>query len=160
MYVWMDCKETKSSCTRHIPIILKIPNEKMLEKMAIEEEAVRTSKAYQDKCTAVKHIPNGWLDVTAQVQKDIAIQNGFTDEMSCEIACNMLRTAHLLYPLNELLKTIPLYVRNNKANKGTLSSGDTAPEMDLYDFDGKTVKLHTLLNTNTQKTIIISATGT
>ncbi|AYV84767.1 MAG: hypothetical protein Hyperionvirus38_5 [Hyperionvirus sp.] len=136
---------------------LKIPNEKLLEKMVLEEETIRTSKAYEDKCTAVKHIPNGWLEVTASIQKDIVIKNGFTDSMSCDVACNMLRTAHILYPKNEIFTKVPLYVRNNKANIGTLTVGDIAPEISLHDLDGKAIQLHTLL---AKKTIIISATGT
>ncbi|AYV81817.1 MAG: hypothetical protein Harvfovirus65_4 [Harvfovirus sp.] len=145
--------DEKKSC----PIILKYPNEKMLEKMAMEEEAMRSSKEYQDKCTLVKDIPNGWLEVTAAMQKDIAIKNGFTDEMSLDVAVNMLRTAHIKFPLNDIFKR-SLYVRNNKANKGTLLPGDDAPDVTLHDLAGTSISLHSLISS--RKTIIISATGT
>lgn len=146
-----------------LPIFLKLPNEKLLEKMIEEEEDVRTSKDYQDKCTAVKHIPNGWLDVTAQLQIEIVKRNGFDDQMSCDVACNMLRRAHLLYPDNEKFKKLPLYVRNNKAKQGTLKVKDNMPNISLNDLDGSSHDLFDLVSPDKKeikKTIMISATGT
>lgn len=111
-------------------LILKIPNEQLLELMIAEEEKIRTSKYYQDKCTAVKNIPNGWLKVTEEVQNDIAKKYGFTDKMSCDIACNMARRAHILYPNNQKFQKVPLQVRNNKAMLGNLILGDIPPNTD------------------------------
>ncbi len=84
--------------------IIKTPNEKMLEKLIKEEAMIRMSKEYQDECTAVKDIPNEWLNVTEKMQQKVAKNNEFDDDKykSCHITCNMMRRAraHILFPDN------------------------------------------------------------
>jgi hypothetical protein len=140
-------------------LVLRVPNEKLLEEMIEEEERVRTSKYYQDKCTQVKDIPNGWLDVTALVQTDIAKSHGFTDKMSCDIACNMMRRAHILFPNNEKFKSVPLQVRNNKANIGGLSAGDALPNIELYDQGEVKISLSSLVDSS-RPTVIFAGSQT
>lgn len=122
---------------------VKIPCETDLEKLVLEEEKIRMSKEYQNICTSVKDIPNGWLDETAKMQKELVRKHGFTDDISCDIACNRLRRARYIYPNNPIFKT-PVYVRENKANVGTLKIGDTLPNITIYDIHKKPVKLHDL----------------
>lgn len=130
-------------------VIIKTPNEKMLEKLIMEEAELRASQLYRDRCTAVKDIPNGWLTITDQFQQEIARNNGFDDEISCHITCNMMRRAHLLYPDNITFKTIPIQVKNNKAKQGVLKIGDTVSQkiktMHLFDLEGARLTLSDLL---------------
>jgi len=141
---------------------IKIPNEKMLEEMIIEEEKRRMSNEYRDKCTEVKDIVNGWLEVTAQMQIDVVSSFGFTNKISCDIVCNMMRRAHILYPHNEIFKTVPLQVRNNKATQGTLTIGDVMPEFDIVDIvRGNACSLSSLIDIHTKKpSVIIMSSAT
>lgn len=126
-------------------IIIKIPTEKGLELMIIEEEKIRTSKEYQNLCTKVKNIPNGWLDVTEQIQINLVKKYGFIDSISCDVACNHLRRAQYMYPNNPIFKQVPTYVRENKANIGTLDVGSIVPNITLHSHDLSTIKLHDLI---------------
>lgn len=139
-------------------ICIKFPNEKLLEKMIEEEELIRTSNDYRDKCTQVKNIPNGWLDVTANVQKNIAKKFGFTDEISCNIACNMMRRAYLLYPDNENFKLIPTQVRCNKAKQCKYSIDDICPDIKLHDLQDNCHQLYKLFDD--RPTLIIAGSQT
>jgi hypothetical protein len=127
---------------------IKIPNEQTLEKMIIEEEQIRNSKEYIDKCTEVKDIPNGWLTVTGQMQTDLVKRYGFTDEMSCDVALNRLRRASTIYPNNKIFKEVPVYIRNNKAQEGYLKEGDIAPNIILHTIDTNKIELKDLLQDN------------
>lgn len=125
---------------------LKIPNEKMLEDMIEEEERIRNSDYYRNKCTEIKYIPNGWLSLTENIQRDIVKLYSFTDEMSCNVACNMMRRAHILFPNNLKFKNIPQQVKYNKANKGKYVANDDCPNVSLYDLDGTNINLHKLMD--------------
>lgn len=115
-------------------IIIKIPTEKQLEVMIDEEEQIRMSKHYQDECTKVKNVPNGWLKYTETMQEDLVKKHGFDDEISCDVACNRLRRARYIYPDNPKFKE-PVYVRENKARKGDLKVGDDVPEIKIHKMD-------------------------
>lgn len=127
---------------------IKIPTEKQLEILVTKEEEIRMSKEYQDECTRVKDIVNGWQDVTDQMQKKLVRDHGFDDEISCEVACNRLRRAQYLYPNNKTFKTVPVYVRENKATIGNLKVDSDVPNVNLVNMDGKETKLHDLLDNN------------
>jgi hypothetical protein len=130
----------------HSPITIKIPKKETLIEMLKEEEKRRFSSEYQIACTAVKHIPNGWLDITAKMQQSIATDFGFDDEISNDIACNHLRRAQYMYPNDPEFKSIPVYVRENKANEGTLKVGDDIPNVVLYDMNHNKRLLHDLID--------------
>jgi len=133
------------------------PNEKMLELMIIEEEKRRMSKEYADECTSVKDVPDGWLAVTDNMQKSVVKSFGFVNEMSCDIACNMMRRANIIYPDNKIFKEVPLYVRNNKANQGNLNVNDPMPDFLVYDIEqeNKTHKLSDLVSSENKKMTVI-----
>ena len=124
--------------------IIKLPDEATLTLMVQEEEIIRNSPEYAKACTAVKDTVNGWLDVTADIQHQIVQKYGFTDEISCDIAINMLRTAHHLYPDNPVMQN-RIQARHNKARIGILNVGDTVPDVVLYNSDAQTVHLHDIL---------------
>jgi hypothetical protein len=139
---------------------LKLPNEKMLELMIIEEERRRMSIEYQTDCTRVKDIPNGWLDVTAQMQKDVVASFGITDKMSSDITCNMMRRAHIIYPENEIFRTVPLQVRNNKATLGNLKVNDQIDDIldtIVYDLNNNEINFMNLFDLNKPNVIFFSS---
>jgi hypothetical protein len=129
------------------PFILKRATEETLEAMSRMEEEIRMSQEYLDECTKVKSIPDGWLTVTANMQKKVAANFGFTDEINNEIACNDLRRAHIEYPDNLIFKQ-SVQVRCNKANIGTLQDGDTVPNVLLHTVDNLIIGLNDLLQEN------------
>lgn len=136
---------------------IKIPTEKCLEQMIIREEEIRMSKEYQDECSKVKDVVNGWLDVTAKMQSELVKEFGFTDEVSSDIAVNMLRRARYLYPDNNIFKTVPVYVRENKANEGKLKENDECPNIQLFTNCKQQIKLHDLLENDTLNVIFASS---
>lgn len=143
-------------------LTFKIPNEKMLEDMIIEEEKRRMSEEYRNECTSVKNIINGWLAVTEKMQKDIVKSFGFQTEMECDIACNMMRRAHILYPENEIFRTVPLQVRNNKAKKGDLVLGSNVPNFPIFTLDKKICSIESLIDNDkyNKPSVIIMSSGT
>lgn len=129
------------------PFILKRATEQTLEKMSQMEELIRMSQEYQNECTRVKDIPDGWLTVTEDMQKKVATEFGFDDPINNEIACNDLRRAHITYPDNPVFKQ-SVYVRNNKANMGTLQDNDIIPNVSLHTIDNEIIDLNDLLEEN------------
>lgn len=125
---------------------IRVPTEAELEKLVIEEEKIRMSVEYQEACSKASSIPNGWLQVTADMQMNLVKRFGFDDNLSSSIACNMLRRARYLYPDNKIFKEVPVYVRENKANMGTLKEGDEIPNINIHTIDGKEIKLHDIIN--------------
>lgn len=99
--------------------------EKDLEKLALEEDEIRKSQWYVDECTRVKNIPNGWMDVTSQVQKDI-VSKYYNDAIS-DFVIYYLRRAHHIFPENLVFQN-RIQVKYNRANIGKLKKGDFVPE--------------------------------
>ena len=133
-------------------------SEELLEKMVLLEDTKRRSIEYQEECTRVKDICNGWLDVTAKLQEDVVKSFGFTSPLHCQIAVNMLRRARIIYPENPVFKT-PVYVANNKANKGIYVDGDEVPDVTIFKRDFSQIPLKDLVS-KSQKTIILSGSHT
>ena len=138
---------------------LKIPTEKMLELMVYEEEKIRMSKEYQDECTRVKDIPNGWLDVSIDIQKRVAKKFGFNDDISCDIACNMLRRARYIYPNNDIFKKVPVYVRENKANEGKFKVDDKIIDIKLFDICNQEINISEILKPDILNVIVSSSSS-
>jgi hypothetical protein len=99
--------------------------EKDLEKLALEEDEMRKSKWYVDECNRVKDIPNGWMDVTAQVQK-IVVSKYYSEGIS-DLVVYYLRRAHHIFPENMIFQN-RIQVKYNRANIGKLKKGDIVPE--------------------------------
>ncbi len=99
--------------------------EKDLEKLALEEDDIRKSQWYVDECTRVKNIPNGWMDVTAQVQKDVVSK--YYNNAIADFVIYYLRRAHHIFPENMIFQN-RIQVKYNRANMGKLKKGDLVPE--------------------------------
>lgn len=138
------------------PEIIKIPNEKQLEQMIMKEEEIRMSDEYRQMCTDVKDEVNGWLRVTKEMQQRLVRDFGFSQDIECDIACNYMRRAHLLYPNNEIFKTVPLQVRNNRAKQGNLRVNDPVKNILLYDLTNNPINMHNIL-TNKPNIIMLGS---
>ena len=138
---------------------IKYPTEKLLEILVQEEEELRQSEWYRQECTRVKDVPNGWLEVTAKMQKDLVRKHGFEDEISCDIACNMLRRARYIYPDNKIFWEVPVYVRNNLAKPGDLKEGDLVPNIKIYNKVIEEVNLLDLMKTD-KLTLVLGSSHT
>jgi len=116
---------------------LRIPTKNQLLEMVKKEEEIRWSPWYQSECDRVKDQVNGWLEVSAQVQYQIAKDFGFDTEVESDIAVNHLRRARYLYPDEPLFESIPVYVRNNLAKQIKYQNGNTIPNVPINSLDGK-----------------------
>ena len=103
--------------------------------MLQREEEIRFSPEYIDKCTEVAYELNGWLRISAEVQKQVATEFGYISEIENDIAINQMRRAQYIYPDEPLFKTIPVYVRNNLATKGKFSTNDIVPDIILHKLN-------------------------
>lgn len=137
---------------------IKIPTEKDLELLIIEEEKIRSSEEYRNECTKVKDISNGWLEITKNIQEKLISDNGY-DGVSFHIALNMLRTAQYLYPNNKIFKEVPVYVRENKANQGKYNIDDIMKHIDVYTINESKISTSEILS-NEKLNIIFAGSHT
>ena len=84
---------------------LQLDRSKILTILKREEE-VRFSQEYLSKCSEVSHIPNAWLEVTNNMQKELVKEFGYTDELSNTLAVNVIRKALNIYPDDEEIKIV------------------------------------------------------
>lgn len=117
--------------------MLKIPTKNQLLEMVKKEEEIRWSSWYQSECDRVKDQVNRWLEISAQVQFQIAKDFGFDTEVESDIAVNHLRRARYLYPDEPLFESIPVYVRNNLAKQIKYQNGNTIPNVSINSLDGQ-----------------------
>jgi len=116
--------------------ILKIPTKYQLLEMVKKEEKIRWSAWYQSECDRVKDQVNGWLEISAQIQYQIAKDFGFDTEVESDIAVNHLRRARYIYPEEPLFESIPVYVRNNLAKQIKYKNYDQIPNVPINSLDG------------------------
>ena len=147
--------ELATACVRQH--IIRIPTLKDLIKMAELENEMRRSDEYIEKCSAVAHIPNGWLEVTAKMQEAIVIVSGFTNEMEKEIAVNHLRRAATIYPDEPTFQDL-VHVRNNLANVGKYKNNDIVPNLIIHELNGKQTRLYDTFANGTNLLIASSHT--
>jgi hypothetical protein len=112
--------------------VIKKPSKDILIQMLQREEEIRLSAEYINKCTEVASEPNGWLRISAEVQKQVAAEFGYISEIENDIAINQMRRAQYIYPDEPLFRTIPVYVRNNLAAKGKYLPNDIVPDIILH----------------------------
>ena len=83
------------------------------------EEQIRFSDSYINKCSQVANIPNAWLDVTDNMQKELVKEFGFVDELSNTLAVNVIRKAKDIFPNDQEIKNSVVHFRENISQKGT-----------------------------------------
>jgi hypothetical protein len=118
--------------------------------MLIRENELRLSTEYQKRYNdAEKTSTSSWLDITDELQRQIIREFDLDEEMDDALLC--LRCATQMYPD---LKTIPLYIKYNRARDGDLQIGDTIPDVPVIQLDGKESQLFDGLKSS--PTILIS----
>ena len=70
--------------------------------------------------------------MTDTLQKRLLRDEGGVPPERMAAALYALRAAAQLFPSDEELRFIPLYVRNNRATGGTLREGDAVPDVPLH----------------------------
>ena len=135
---------------------LKIDRSKILAILKREEE-IRFSQEYISKCSEVSHIPNGWLEVTNNMQKELVKEFGYTDEISNTLAVNVIRKALHIYPDDEEIKNSAVQFRENIASKGKYKLGDTLKNISLHNLDSSKVDLFQLLDLNKPNIMLVGS---
>ena len=131
---------------------LNLDREKVLNILHREEE-IRFSKKYIQECNAVADIPNGWLDVTAKMQKKLVEEFGFIDPIENTLAVNIIRRAYDIYP-DKQIKNSVVQFRENIANKGNYKEGDEFMNLTLHNIDGKSIYLYDILDSKKYNVIL------
>lgn len=121
------------------------------------EEELRTCKAQQDLYAQVEDgCGLDWIDLADQLQCNVVrefLGTTLIDDMVdtkelMQNALGVLRTAHQRYPEDPEFRTIPLYVRYNRARRGTLVAGDIVPDVQLVPFSTASVSTSKASNVN------------
>jgi len=123
----------------------KIPTLEQLIIMAEKEKKIRLSQEYIEMCDTVADVPNGWLQVTSNMQESLAREIGFTSELENSIAVNRLRRAHILYPDEKTFQD-SIQVKNNLANEGQYIVGSILPNFEICMIDTTKIHLYNILN--------------
>lgn len=142
---------------------IKLPSWQHIFEIAKLENEIRYSDEYINQCDSVRDIPNGWLNVTDNMQKNLVntyfIKHGLS-QCSVPIGLNMLRGLQLTHPNNPIVRDL-LYIKNNKANSGKYKSGDIIHDVQLWNQSGtEQIQLFNLINFDNKPTIIFSASHT
>jgi hypothetical protein len=96
------------------------------------EEAERLSPATQaayHEAEASGH--SSWLEVTDALQRRV-LQGHRVPRERMAAALFVLRAAAQLFPHDNDVQSIPLYVRHNRAEQGSLRAGDPLPVVRLH----------------------------
>ena len=95
------------------------------------EEAARRSEETQAAYGEAERGGSDWLQVTEALQRRLLREAGVAPERAAA-ALFALRAAAQLFPCDAELRSIPLYVRNNRAAQGSLREGDAVPDVLLH----------------------------
>eukprot|EP01027_Heterolobosea_sp_BB2_P016095 GEZU01022957.1.p1 GENE.GEZU01022957.1~~GEZU01022957.1.p1 ORF type:complete len:198 (-),score=47.91 GEZU01022957.1:814-1407(-) len=134
-----SCKTCQPALINNIDSSFVSPVDKeTLKAMLRREHELRTSPETQARYTAAERLPNtDWLEVTIELQKQVArefLPLDATDH-DVDVLVHALRCASNLFHDDPEMKTIPLYVKYNRAQQGYLKEGDDAPlDINLVDL--------------------------
>lgn len=133
--------------------LLDLDRHKILSILKREEE-IRFSDEYIQKCDEVSNIPNAWLDVTAEMQKNLVAEFGYSDIISNTLATHVIRTAYNIYPNDNEIKNSVVHFRENKAHEGTFRENDQIINCNLYDINQNIIELNNILDDNKPNIIL------
>ena len=132
---------------------LNLDREKILEILK-EEEKIRFSQEYISKCNAVANMPNGWLEVTSDMQKDLLSKFGYNDLITNTLAVNVIRSANNLFPDDMEIKNSVVHFRENKAKKGNLEIGMTIQNFNLFTINKLKIDINSIIESNKPSVIL------
>lgn len=148
-------------------------NPALLKAALRREEELRLCDAQQDLFAQVEHRGDlDWIDLADDLQERLVreffgttLTNAVDSEALLQNALGVLRTAWQRYPNDPDFRTIPLYVRYNRARMGTLRPGDRLPDNIalVHVEDGVTQDLHSAWFSQTECTkplLIIASSWT
>jgi len=90
----------------------------------------------------------GAADVTINVQKQVAEEFGFPNP---EVGIDVLRTAESRFPDDAEIKELSHYRKFNRCKQGDLELGQAAPDVQVYDLDGKAMSIFDGIKTKEEK---------
>lgn len=131
----------------------------VLQELLQKEEDVRLSPATQQLFKQ-----SDWLEIVSNIQRTLVIEKLYAvlgreitePELAAGLKC--LRTATIKFPK---LKSIPLYVRYNRAKLGNLKVGDSFIDVPLYSLVSKqTIRLADICNQKSLPLLIIASSFT
>lgn len=96
------------------------------------EEAARLSEATQAAYAEAERGGSDWLHVTEALQRRLLREEAGVPPERTAAALFALRAAAQLFPRDAELRSIPLYVRHNRAAQGGLREGDAVPDVPLH----------------------------
>lgn len=111
----------------------------LLERMLRAEEARRFDPRTIERMRAKTLAGGEWLDVVADLQREIALAAGFRSVVGIASAVHRMRTAHVGRPD---LAPLSVYGRANLAADGALAAGARCPDVPLRALDGARTSLH------------------
>ena len=116
-----------------------------LKQLLRREEELRTSDATQAAYAAAEAdgSQTDWLCVTDELQRRL-LEEAAVPAERCAAALHVLRAASQLWPRDPELagpEAIALYVRHQRAARGTLISGAAAPPVPLFTLGGEPTSL-------------------
>jgi hypothetical protein len=103
-------------------------------KMLRREHELRTSDATQARyAEAETRWDTDWMEVTIGLQEQVCTEFGYGGSR-LRLALNELRRATYNFPDDAEICAVPLYVRHNRARRGSLRVGDVCPDVPLLAY--------------------------
>lgn len=106
--------------------------------MLREQEMRRFDPRTLERMRARSLAGGEWLDVVADLQREVAIDAGFRSVVGIAAAVHRMRTAHVDKPE---LAGLSVYARANLAGDGPLAVGAQWPDVPLRRLDGTKTSL-------------------
>lgn len=98
-----------------------------------------TQKLYE---AAERSADTDWMEVTGRLQQQVASEFGFKESEQNKMAVDTLRSARAQFAAEDpSILDLAVYLKYNRARRGTISVGDTAPNVPLTYLDGLTKNL-------------------
>lgn len=125
--------------------------------MLQQEERIRMSDWYSNKCSEVKEEPNGWIRISNEVQELVAYNFGYKDTLTNTLAVEQIRRAQYIYPDDPVFKKISVYIRENKAEKLNINIGDNIPNVNIITNSSEKVSLYSICESELPNVFIASS---
>ena len=135
--------------------------------MLKRENELRLSADTQAEYTRARRVdPDGLplvVAVTERLQQRVAREFGFASEdpdseQSTARGVELLRSAQALFPGDDEIRAIPLYVRYNRMRRGELSVGDACPDARLLRItDGSDTRLTAFQGADSDRPLVLLA---
>lgn len=110
----------------------------MLERLLRRQEELRFTGATLRRFANASSCGRQWLDVVADLQREVAMEFGFMSATGIAAAVRRMQTAHVARPE---LAPLSVYARGNLAEEGSLQLGQVVPDVSLMTLSGQSSSL-------------------